>query len=97
MSTHILRGKTNEQRNQVKVSDSEGDINVAGLFVEWALEQGYNDIFLKQSLHSMLAMPFFLLTMTALASILVLGTLKKSKNTRFIIIGQKEYVLRVQF
>ncbi len=51
------------------------------------LEQGYNDIFLKQSLHSMLAMPFFLLTMTALASILVLGTLKKSKNTRFIIIG----------
>ena len=36
--------KTNEQRNQVKVSDSEGDINVAGLFVEWALEQGYNDM-----------------------------------------------------
>ena len=36
--------KINEQRNQVKVSDSEGDINVAGLFVEWALEQGYNDM-----------------------------------------------------
>ena len=36
--------KANEQRNQVKVSDSEGDINVAGLFVEWALEQGYNDM-----------------------------------------------------
>ena len=51
------------------------------------LDQGYNDIFLKQSLHSMLAMPFFLLTMTALAAILVLGTLKKSKNTKFIIIG----------
>ena len=51
------------------------------------LDQGYNDIFLKQSLHSMLAMPFFLLTMTALASILVLGTLKRSKNTKFILIG----------
>ena len=36
--------KTNEQRNQVKVSDSEGDINVAGLFVDWSLEQGYNDM-----------------------------------------------------
>ena len=51
------------------------------------LDQGYNDIFLKQSLHSMLAMPFFLLTMTSLASILVLGNLKRAKNTRFIIIG----------
>ena len=51
------------------------------------LDQGYNDIFLKQSLHSMLSMPFFLLTMTALASILVLGTLKRSKNTRFVLIG----------
>ena len=39
-----LIAKINEQRNQVKVSDSEGDINVAGLFVEWALEQGYNDM-----------------------------------------------------
>ena len=36
--------KANEQRNQVKVSDSEGDINVAGLFVDWSLQQGYNDM-----------------------------------------------------
>ena len=36
--------KANEQRNQVKVSDAEGDINVAGLFVDWSLQQGYNDM-----------------------------------------------------
>ena len=35
----------------------------------------------------MLSMPFFLLTMTALASILVLGKLTKSNNTRYIIVG----------
>jgi hypothetical protein len=35
----------NEQRNQLKVSDVEGDINVAGLFVKWDTgEDGYNDI-----------------------------------------------------
>ena len=35
----------NEQRNQLKVSDVEGDINVAGLFVKWDTEEdGYNDI-----------------------------------------------------
>ena len=35
----------NEQRNQLKVSDVEGDINVAGLFVKWDKEEdGYNDI-----------------------------------------------------
>ena len=51
------------------------------------INQGYSDIFLKQSLHSMLSMPFFLLTMTSLASILVLGALKRSKNTKFILIG----------
>lgn len=51
------------------------------------LDLGYNNIFLKKSLHNMLAMPFFLLTMTALASIIVLGTLKKSNNTKFILIG----------
>jgi len=35
----------NEQRNQLKVSDVEGDINVAGLFVKWDTEEDeYNDI-----------------------------------------------------
>lgn len=35
----------NEQRNQLKISDVEGDVNVAGLFVKWDTEEdGYNDI-----------------------------------------------------
>ncbi len=35
----------NEQRNQIKISDAEGDINVAGLFVKWDDEiDGFNDI-----------------------------------------------------
>lgn len=35
----------NEQKNQIKISDVEGDINVAGLFVKWDTEEdGYNDI-----------------------------------------------------
>ena len=36
--------KSNEQRNEVKVSDTEGDKDVAGLFVDWSLSQGYNDM-----------------------------------------------------
>ena len=35
----------------------------------------------------MLSIPFFLFIMTALASIIVMGTLKKSNNVRFIFIG----------
>ena len=49
--------------------------------------QGYNKEFLNQSLHSMLTLPFFLLLMTALSSILTLNTLKKSDNIKFIILG----------
>ena len=51
------------------------------------LDSGYNEIFLNQSLHSMLSLPFFLFLMTALASTLTLNTLKKSDNFKFIIIG----------
>ncbi len=51
------------------------------------IDQGYNKIFLEQSLHSMLSMPFFLLIMSSLACILALGTLKKSNNVKFILIG----------
>lgn len=51
------------------------------------LQNGYNKIFLNQSLHSMLSLPFFLFLMTALASILTMHTLKKSDNLRFIILG----------
>jgi len=49
--------------------------------------QGYNKIFLKQSLHSMLSMPFFLFIMTSLSSILVMHTLKKSNNMKFVFAG----------
>ena len=51
------------------------------------VNQGYNKIFLNQSLHSMLSMPFFLFIMTSLASILVMNTLKKSNNVKFIFAG----------
>ena len=51
------------------------------------LSQGYNKIFLDQSFHSMLSMPFFLFIMTALASILIMSTLKRSNNFRLIIVG----------
>ena len=51
------------------------------------LDQGYSNVFLKQSFNNMLSMPFFLLTMTALASILVLGNLTKSNNTSIHFIG----------
>ncbi len=50
-------------------------------------DQGYNKIFLEQSLHSMLSMPFFLLIMSSLACIIAMGTLKKSNNVKFIFIG----------
>ena len=50
------------------------------------LNQGYNKLFLTQSLHAMLSMPF-LFIMTALASIIIMNSLKKSSNFKFIIIG----------
>ena len=51
------------------------------------LENGYNKTFLNQSLHTLLSLPFFLLMMTAIASILTMSTLKKSDNFKFIILG----------
>ena len=51
------------------------------------LKKGYSKIFLDQSLHSMLSLPFFLFIMTSLASIFAFGNLRKSNSTRLIIIG----------
>ena len=51
------------------------------------VEKGYNKIFLNQSLNAMLSLPFFLFIMTALASILLMGTLRKSNKSRIIIFG----------
>ena len=51
------------------------------------LQKGYNKNFLKESLHLMLVLPFFLFLMTAIASILTMHTLKKSEKFRFFIAG----------
>ena len=51
------------------------------------LNNGYNERFLSQSLHTMLTLPFFLFLMTAIASILTMNTLKKSDNLKFIVLG----------
>ena len=50
------------------------------------INKGYNQEFLKQSLHSMMTLPFYLFMMTALASILTLHN-ENSENLNFIIIG----------
>jgi len=51
------------------------------------IDNGYNNSFLKQSLHTMLSLPFFLFLMTALASVLTMNTLRKSENFKFLIVG----------
>lgn len=50
-------------------------------------ETGYNVNFLNQSLHSLLTLPFFLLLMTGLASILTMNNLTKKNNLQVSIIG----------
>ena len=47
----------------------------------------YNKNFLNQSLHTLLALPFFLLLMTGIASILTMGNLKKKNNLKMSVIG----------
>ncbi len=51
------------------------------------LETGYNKNFLSQSLHSLLILPFFLLLMTGIASILAMNNLSKNNNLKITIIG----------
>ena len=51
------------------------------------LEAGYIKNFLNQSLHSLLILPFFLLLMTGLASILALNNLNKKNNLKMLFIG----------
>ena len=51
------------------------------------INQGYNKIFLEQSLHSMLSMPFFSIYYVIFSKHFALGTLKKSNNVKFIFIG----------
>ena len=61
------------------------------------LENGYNELFLKESLHKMLSLPFFLFFMTALASIFTMNTLKKDDNFKLILLGLTVCVLTFYF
>ena len=51
------------------------------------IDNGYSDIFLKESFHKMISIPFFLFFMTALASIFPMNTLKRDNNGKLFIIG----------
>ena len=51
------------------------------------LERGYDQLFLNESKHKMMSLPFFLFFMTALASIFTMSTLKRDDNFRLILIG----------
>jgi lipopolysaccharide export system permease protein len=61
------------------------------------INNGYSKIFLDQSLHSLLSLPFFLMVMTGLASILTMNALKRSNNFKFIIVGLISTVLIFYF
>lgn len=51
------------------------------------IDRGYNKNFLNQSLHGLLILPFFLLLMTGIASILALSNLRKKNNLQMTFIG----------
>lgn len=51
------------------------------------LEIGYSDAFLKENLHSMLSIPFFLFLMTALATVLAMVSLRRYEGLKFFILG----------
>ena len=51
------------------------------------IDKGYNKQFLKQNMHSMMTLPFYLFVMTALATILSLHTMRTSENFKFILMG----------
>ena len=61
------------------------------------LENGYSEPFLKESLHKMLSIPFFLFFMTALASIFTMNTLKKDDNIKLTLVGLTVCVLTFYF
>ena len=61
------------------------------------LENGYSETFIKESLHKMMSIPFFLFFMTSLASIFTMNTLKKTDSFRLITIGLIVCVLTFYF
>ena len=61
------------------------------------IENGYNESFLKESMHKMLSIPFFLFFMTSLASIFTMNTLKRDDNIKLILVGLTICVLTFYF
>ncbi len=61
------------------------------------IENGYNEAFLKESLHKMLSIPFFLFFMTSLASIFTMNTLRRGDNIKLILLGLVICVLTFYF
>ena len=51
------------------------------------IDVGYNETFLKENLHSMLSLPFFLFLMTALATVLAMVSLRRYDGFKFFIVG----------
>lgn len=51
------------------------------------LDGGYSKNFLNRSLHTLLTLPFFLLLMTGIASILAMSNLKSINNLKMTVIG----------
>ncbi len=51
------------------------------------LDGGYSNNFLDRSLHTLLTLPFFLLLMTGIASILAMSNLKSKNNLKMSVIG----------
>ena len=48
------------------------------------VEIGYNEAFLKESLHSMLSISFFLFLMTALTTVLAMVSLRRYEGLNFL-------------
>ena len=61
------------------------------------LSNGYNNLFLKQTLNTQLSLPFLLLLMTGIAAILTMHTLKDSNNLTYIILGLAVSILVFYF
>ena len=76
----------NKINNLFKNFDTMSFIELALNFDELIIK-GYNQNFLKQSFHTLLILPFFLMLMTGIASILALGNLRKKNNLQMTFWG----------
>lgn len=76
----------NKIRNLFKNFDTMSFMDLSLNFND-LLKSGYTRNFLNQSLHSLLTLPFFLLLMTGIASILTMSNLTKNDSIKMSIIG----------